>query len=96
LRWWNASALLTPLDGAADSRDVLHSGRLAGEDGFECIAQIRLGAVWILVIRVGRPVVDEAVLGVEEEDLGRPRGAVGPRDSLRLVVQEGEREAFLP
>jgi hypothetical protein len=47
------------------------------------------------VVRVGRSVVDEAVLAVEEEDLGRPRGTVGLGDLLRLVVEEGEDEAIL-
>jgi hypothetical protein len=40
-------------------------------------------------------VVDEAVLAVEEKDLGRPRGAVGLGDLLRLVVEEGEDEPLL-
>jgi 1-acyl-sn-glycerol-3-phosphate acyltransferase len=47
------------------------------------------------MIRVRRPVVDEPVLGVEEEDFGRPRGAVGLRHLLRLVVEEREGKALL-
>ena len=84
-----------PLDGAAHGRHVLHGRRPVLEHRVERIAQIGLGAAGILVVRVGRSVVDEAVLAVEEEDLGRPRGAVGLGDLLRLVVEEGEDEALL-
>ena len=48
-----------------------------------------------LVIGVRGAVVDEPVVGVEHEHLGRPRRAVGARRLLRLVVEEREDEALL-
>ena len=73
----------------------MHLRNLAGEDGLERVPEIGLGAARILVIRVWCSVVDEPVLGVEEEDLRSPRGAVGLCDVLCLVVQEREREVLL-
>ena len=47
------------------------------------------------MVRVGGAVVDEPVVGVEDEDLGRAGRAVRGRRLLRLVVEEREDEALL-
>ena len=68
--------LRAPLDRAADRRCLRRFGLPAGERRLERSPQVGLGPVRVRVIRVGRAVIDEAVLGVEEEHLRRAGGAV--------------------
>src|SRR5262245_46514429 len=92
----NENALPGPLDRATHRGHVLYLRLVARQDRLERIVEVGLGAGGILVIGVGRPVIHEPVLGVEEEDLGGPRGAVGLGDLLRLVVEKRKGEGFLP
>ena len=82
---------LAPLDGAADRRDLGGIDVAAVERRIERPPEIGLSPCRIAVIRVGSPVVHEAVLTVEEE---RAVGTVSTRDeALDLVRAELSKSA---
>src|SRR5512132_1115996 len=74
-----------PLDAAADARHLVLGHRSAPERRVDRGAQIRAGhrssVAGPAVVEL--TAVDETPISVEEEEVGRARGVVGPRDLLR-------------
>src|SRR6185503_10791163 len=82
-----------PLDVAADRRLLLGGDGPSREDGVEGRPEVlaRHGDAVAGTAVVELAAVDETARAVEQEEVGRARGAVGARHGLVLVVQVRER-----
>src|SRR5262245_57312188 len=73
-------------DAAADGPGLLDSGALALQQGVDRFAEVVLGDLGLILTVVHRAGVADLPLLVEDEELRRVGGAIGPAGGLALVI----------